>query len=100
MTPIDTVHQRRVAAVTYAVNGGNVAETARVFGVSRKTIHAWKKLAETYGMEALRPKDRRPPQMPSQPPGKSQQIGRQRSGPTCRRHDASSSRAIPVPWMN
>ena len=47
VTPVDIVHQRRVAAVTHAVAGGNVSETARIFGVSRKTIHQWKRLAET-----------------------------------------------------
>ena len=68
MTPVDIVHQRRVAAVTHAVAGGNVAETSRVFGISRKTIHQWKKLAATHGMEALRPKQRRAPQMPNATP--------------------------------
>jgi transposase InsO family protein len=68
VTPVDIVHQRRVAAVTHAVSGGNTSETARVFGVSRKTIHQWKKLAASHGMEALRPKDRRPPQMPNATP--------------------------------
>lgn len=68
MTPVDIVHQRRVAAVTYAVKCGNVSETSRVFGVSRKTIHQWKKLADAYGMEALRPKAQRPPQMPNATP--------------------------------
>ena len=68
MTPVDIVHQRRVAAVTHAVEGGNVSETARVFGVSRKTIHGWKRLAERHGMAALRPKDRRRPQMPNATP--------------------------------
>ena len=68
VTPVDIVHQRRVAAVTHAVAGGNVSETARVFGVSRKTIHGWKRLAETHGMAALRPKDRRRPEMPNATP--------------------------------
>jgi len=68
VTPVDIVHQRRVAVVTHAVSGGNVSETARIFGVSRKTIHQWKKTAESYGMEGLRPKDRRPPQMPNATP--------------------------------
>lgn len=68
MTPTDIVHQRRVAAVTHAVDGGNVSETARVFGVSRKTIHEWKNLFEAYGPEGLRPKDRRPPAQPNATP--------------------------------
>ena len=68
MTPTDIVHQRRVAAVTHGVEGGNVSETSRVFGVSRKTIHQWKKLAEAHGMEALRPKEQRSPRMPNATP--------------------------------
>jgi transposase InsO family protein len=68
VTPSDIVHQRRVAAVTHAVRGGNVSETARVFGVSRKTIHQWKNLAEAHGVEALLPKDRRSPAMPNATP--------------------------------
>ncbi len=67
VTPIDIVHQRRIAAVTHAVDGGNVSETSRVFGVSRKTIYQWKKTAETYGMEGLRPKDRRRPRCRTPP---------------------------------
>lgn len=68
MTPTDIVHQRRVAAVTHAVEGGNVSATARIFGVSRKTIHEWKRLADEYGMEALAPKERRRPEMPNATP--------------------------------
>jgi len=36
MTPTDVVHQRRVAAVTYAIESKNVAETARVLGSARR----------------------------------------------------------------
>jgi hypothetical protein len=68
VTPVDTVHQRRVAAVNHAVEGGNVSETSPVFGVSRRTIHQRKKTAEIYGVEGLRPKERRPPQMPNVTP--------------------------------
>ncbi len=68
VTLVDIVHRRRVAAVTHAIDGGNVSETSGVFGVSRKTIHQWIKLAKTYGMEALRPKQRRAPRMPDATP--------------------------------
>jgi transposase InsO family protein len=68
MTPTDIVHQRRVAAVTHAIEIDNVAETARCFGVSRKTIHAWKRLFETYGPEGLAPKQRRRPAQPNATP--------------------------------
>lgn len=52
VTPLDVVQQRRVAAVNHAVEGGNISETVRVFGVSRRTIHGWKKLAETHHIDA------------------------------------------------
>lgn len=68
VTPIDIVHQRRVAAVTHAIEGGNVSETSRVFGVSRKTLHTWINLAKRHGMEALSLKQRRAPQMPNATP--------------------------------
>jgi transposase InsO family protein len=68
VTPLDIVHQRRVAVVNHAVSSGNVSETSRVFGVSRKTIHKWKKLAKAHGIEALRPKERRRPAMPNATP--------------------------------
>lgn len=68
MTPTDIVHQRRVAAVTHAIDGGNVSETARVFGVSRKTIHQWRNVFETYGAEGLRPKERRRSVQPNATP--------------------------------
>ncbi len=68
MTPADIVPQRRVAAVIHAIEIDNIAETARRFGVSRKTIHAWKRLFETYGPEGLAPKQRRRPAQPNATP--------------------------------
>lgn len=61
MTPADIVHQRRLAAVTHAIEIGNVAEAARRVGVSRKSLHAWKTRFEAYGPEGLRPKAQRRP---------------------------------------
>lgn len=68
MTPTDIVYQRRVAAVTEAIRLGNVSRAARSFGVARQTLSEWKQTYQTYGPEALRPKDRRPPQMPNATP--------------------------------
>lgn len=68
MTPTDIVHKRRLAAVTHAIKIGNVSEAARTFGVSRKTLSGWKTTFGTYGAEALRPKEKRPPQMPNATP--------------------------------
>lgn len=68
MTPTDIVHQRRLAVVTYAIEIGNVSAAARTFGVSRKSVHDWKRLFDSYGPDGLRPKDRRPPAQPNATP--------------------------------
>ena len=59
MTPIDIVHQRRLAAVTHAIRIGNVSQAARDVGISRRKVSEWKQTYEAYGPEALRPKPRR-----------------------------------------
>lgn len=68
MTPTDIVHQRRLAVVTHAIEGGNISETSRVFGVSRTSIHGWIRLFEAYGPEGLRPKQRRQAVQPNATP--------------------------------
>jgi transposase InsO family protein len=67
MTPADIVYHRRVRVLEHAEKT-SVSEAHRVFGVSRKTIHQWRRRAGEYGLEALRPKDRRPPAMPNATP--------------------------------
>ena len=64
MTPGEIIYRRRLAVLEHAEKTGNVAETCRVFGVSRTRYYQWKKLADAYGLDALVPKDRRTPQMP------------------------------------
>ena len=46
----------------------HVGETCRTFGVSRTRYYEWKNRADLYGLEALMPKERRSPQMPSATP--------------------------------
>lgn len=53
------IHQRRVRVLEHAGETGNVAQTCRVFGISRKTFYEWRKLSDAYGLEALMPKARR-----------------------------------------
>jgi transposase InsO family protein len=67
MTPSEIIFHRRVRVLEHAAKT-SVAEAGRVFGVSRKTIHDWKRLAEAYGLDALMPKARRAPAMPNQTP--------------------------------
>jgi transposase InsO family protein len=68
VTPAQIIYQRRVAVLEHAQRTGNVAETCRVFGISRTRYYEWKNRAERYGLEALVPKARRAPQMPDATP--------------------------------
>jgi transposase InsO family protein len=60
--------QRRVRVLEHAGEIGNVAETCRTFGISRKTFYEWRRLADAYGLEALMPKPRRRPQLSNATP--------------------------------
>ena len=61
MTPAEIIFHRRVAVLEHARKSGNVAETCRVFGISRTRYYQWKNVADRYGLDALVPKVRRPP---------------------------------------
>ena len=43
-----------------------VAHACRMFGVHRSTYYAWKRQVDRHGLEILRPRERRRPQMPNQ----------------------------------
>jgi len=68
VTPAEIIYQRRIAVLEHAQRTGNVAETCRVFGISRTRYYSWKKRADAYGLAALMPKERRAPQMPQATP--------------------------------
>ena len=68
MTPAEIIYRRRIAVLEHAQRSGNVAETCRVFGISRTRYYEWKNRADRYGLAALMPKERRAPQMPSATP--------------------------------
>jgi transposase InsO family protein len=68
VTPAEIIYQRRVRVLDHARQTGNVAQTCRTFGISRKTFYEWRNTAELYGLEALMPKDRRRPQQPNETP--------------------------------
>ena len=42
-----------------------VAEACRTFGIHRSTYYRWKRQVERHGLEMLRPRERRRPQMPN-----------------------------------
>lgn len=68
MTPDQIIYQRRLRVLAHAEQTGNVAETCRVFGVSRTRFYEWRSIAQRYGVEALMPKQRRRPQLPNATP--------------------------------
>lgn len=68
MTPSQIIHHRRVRALQLADELGNVAEACRLLGVSRTSFYEWRHLAETYGLDALMPKQRRRPAEPNETP--------------------------------
>ena len=43
----------------------NVSAACRMFGVHRSTYYAWKRQVDRHGLEMLRPRERRRPQMPN-----------------------------------
>ena len=45
-----------------------VTHACRTFGVHRSTYYAWKRQVDRHGLEMLRPRERRRPQMPNQLP--------------------------------
>jgi len=68
VTHAEIIYRRRVALLALAQETGNVAAACRSFGISRTRYYEWKKLADRFGLEALMPKARRSPQMPSATP--------------------------------
>ena len=68
VTSDQIVYQQRVRALDHARATGNVSETCRTFGISRKTFYKWRNAAAKYGLAALRPKTKRPPAMPNATP--------------------------------
>jgi hypothetical protein len=62
------IYQRRVRVLDHAAESGNVAETCRTFGISRKTFYEWRAVAQRYGVDALMPKARRRPQLANATP--------------------------------
>lgn len=68
VTSDQIVYQQRVRALDHARTSGNVAQTCRTFGVSRKTFYKWRNTAAKYGLAALMPKSKRPPAMPNATP--------------------------------
>lgn len=68
VTPEDIIVARRVRTLELAVELGNITKACELVGVSRTSFYRWRFIAERYGLDALRPKDRRRPQLPNATP--------------------------------
>ena len=68
MTGTDVIYLRRVRVLELADELGNASEACRLVGVSRTSFYRWKKTAEAYGLEALRPRQRRRSRQPNETP--------------------------------
>lgn len=68
MTDDDVLVVYRLRVLASARELGSVAAACRVHGIHRSTFYRWKTLAERFGSEILRPRERRRPQMPNSIP--------------------------------
>ncbi len=73
MTTDDVIHRFRLRLFALATELGNVRAACRQMGVHHSTYYRWARRAEAWGLEALRPRERRRPRMPSQIPGHVEQ---------------------------
>jgi transposase InsO family protein len=65
MTNDDRLFGFRLQVFDYA-GRTSVSEACRVFGIHRSTYYAWRAQVDRGGLEMLRPRERRRPQMPNQ----------------------------------
>jgi len=65
MTNDDVLYAYRLRVLASARELGSVAAACRVHGIHRSTFYRWKAQAGRFGLEVLRPRERRRPQMPN-----------------------------------
>ena len=73
MTPDDVIHRYRLRLFALADELGNVRAACRQMGIHHSTYYRWRHQVEAWGLEALRPRERRPPRMPNQLPAHIEQ---------------------------
>ena len=66
MTDKERLIRARLAVLTLAAEMHNVVRACKLAGVSRSQFYALKRAYETYGKDALAPRERRKPDMPNQ----------------------------------
>jgi transposase InsO family protein len=65
MTNDDVLYAYRLRVLASARELGSIAAACRVHGIHRSTFYRWKAQVERFGLEVLRPRERRRPQMPN-----------------------------------
>ena len=66
MTQDDVLYRFRLRALALAAELGNVRAACRALGIHHSTFYRWQATARRHGLELLRPRERRSPQMPNQ----------------------------------
>jgi transposase InsO family protein len=66
VTQDDVLYRFRLRALALAEELGNVRAACRALGIHHSTFYRWQRTARRHGLELLRPRERRAPQMPNQ----------------------------------
>lgn len=64
-TPEDTIYRYRLRTLALAREIGGVRAACRVMGIHHSTYYRWKSQADRFGVDILRPRERRRRQMPN-----------------------------------
>jgi transposase InsO family protein len=65
LTSDDTLHRFRLRALALAREVGSVRLACRILGIHPSTYYRWLSQAKRFGLEMLRPRERRKPRMPN-----------------------------------
>jgi transposase InsO family protein len=68
VTNDDALFRFRLRVIATARDLGNVRAACRMFGIHPSTFYRWKALVDRHGLDMLRPRERRAPQMPNAVP--------------------------------
>jgi transposase InsO family protein len=68
VTQGDVLFQFRLRTIALAGELGNARAACRIMGIHASTFYRWRKQIEQYGVDMLRPRERRQPRMPNATP--------------------------------
>jgi len=68
VTQEDVLYRFRLRTMALAEEHGNVSAACRIMGIHRSTYYRWRKQVERFGLDLLRPRERRKPRMPNATP--------------------------------